>query len=105
MLDLRNAPAALQAEKEAQANLFRDLFGPLPFRTVAIDPVWLAWNDGTVVKLAQGIYDDRAFDRLPVLADALENAGCADPDMLAHCRQPGAHVRGCWPVDLILGKE
>ena len=58
-----------------------------------------------MVKLAQGIYDDRAFDRMPVLADALEEAGCYDADILAHCRQPGEHVRGCWVVDLLLGKE
>jgi hypothetical protein len=102
--DSENAPAALQAEKEAQAGLVRDIFGPLPFRTVTIDPLWLAWNEGTVVKLAHGIYDDRAFDRLPVLADALEEAGCHDADALGHCRHPGPHVRGCWLVDLLLGK-
>ena len=54
---------------------------------------------------AAGTYEDRTFDRLPVLADALEKAGCHDPDILAHCRQPGEHVRGCWLVDLILGKS
>jgi hypothetical protein len=51
------------------------------------------------------IYDERAFDRLPVLADALEDAGCADADLLGHLRGPGPHVRGCWAVDLILGKS
>ena len=56
-------------------------------------------------KLAQGIYDDRAFDRLPVLADALEEAGCTNAEILAHCREPGPHVRGCWALDLLLGKE
>jgi hypothetical protein len=66
---------------------------------------WLTWKDGTVVKLVQGIYDDRAFDRLPLLPDALEEASCQDPHILTHCRQPGEHVRGCWLVDLILGKE
>jgi hypothetical protein len=66
---------------------------------------WLAWNDGTIVKLAQAIYDERAFDRLPVVADALEEASCTNADILAHCRGPGPHVRGCWAVDLILGKE
>jgi hypothetical protein len=55
--------------------------------------------------LAQAIYDDRAFDRLPILADALEEAGCDTADILAHCRGPGPHVRGCWVVDLILGKQ
>jgi hypothetical protein len=85
-------------------DLLRCIFGN-PFRPVAVGPSWLTWNDGTVVKIAQAIYYDRAFDRLPVLADALEEAGCHEPDILAHCRQPGEHVRGCWGVDLILGKE
>jgi hypothetical protein len=55
--------------------------------------------------IAKSIYTSRAFDRLPILADALEEAGCADADILAHCRGPGPHVRGCWVVDLLLGKE
>jgi hypothetical protein len=97
--------AATHAEFAAQTALVRDLFGN-PFRLAPFpDPSWLAWQDGAVVKLAQAIYADRAFDRLPVLADALEEAGCHDPDILAHCRQPGPHVRGCWVVDLLLGKE
>ena len=58
-----------------------------------------------VCKLAQGVYDDRAFDRLPVVGDALEDAGCDNADILDHCRQPGQHVRGCWVVDMLLGKE
>ena len=76
-----------------------------PFRPVSLNPAWLVWRDGTIFKLAQAIYDDRAFDRLPVLADALEEAGCHDAHILAHCRGPGPHVRGCWVVDLVLGKE
>jgi len=83
------------------ANLCRDIFS---FRSVAADPAWLAWNNGTVRNLAQAIYTDRAFDRLPILADALEDAGCTNADILAHCRGGGEHVRGCWVVDLILGK-
>src|SRR5262249_24421195 len=59
----------------AEAALVRDIFGRLPFRPVNPDPAWAAWNDGTVVKLAQGIHDGRVFDRLPILADALEEAG------------------------------
>jgi hypothetical protein len=86
------------------ATLLRDLFGN-PFRPVTAHPGWLAWEDGAVVKLAQAIYDERAFDRLPILADALEEAGCTNAEILAHCRETGAHVRGCWVVDLILGKE
>ena len=57
------------------------------------------------VGVARAIYDDRAFDRLPILADALMDAGCDDEQILAHCRGPGPHVRGCWVVDLVLGKE
>jgi hypothetical protein len=64
----------------------------------------LAWDEGTSVKVAQGIYEDRAFDRLPVLADALEDAGCDDADILHHCRLPGDHAHGCWVVDMILAK-
>jgi hypothetical protein len=74
----------------------------LPFRPVALNPAWLT---STVKKPAQSIYDDRAFDRLPILADALEDAGCDNQDVLSHCRSTGEHVRGCWVVDLVLGKE
>lgn len=76
-----------------------------PFQPfVTIEPDWLHWNDATVVRLAQSIYDDRGFDRLPILADALEDAGCSNAGILDHLRSEGPHVRGCWPVDLILEK-
>jgi hypothetical protein len=84
--------------------LLQDVFGN-PFRPLSVDPSWLIWNSGTVQKVAQAIYDERAFDRLPVLADALEEAGCTNLDILDHCRQPGEHVRGCWVVDLLYGKK
>jgi hypothetical protein len=84
--------------------LLRDIFGN-PFRPATINHAWLAWNDGTVRKIAQAIYDERAFDRLPILADALEDAGGNDENILNHCRSEGQHVRGCWVVDLVLGKE
>jgi hypothetical protein len=94
------------------AAMLRDVFGPLPFRFAALDPAWLAWNDGTVSKLAQAAYDDRRLPsghldvpRLAVLADALEDAGCTDADLLGHLRGPGPHVRGCWSVDLLLGRS
>lgn len=77
-----------------------DIFGN-PFRLVVFHP---EWRTETVVALARGCYDDRAWERLPVLADALEDAGCANGDILAHCRGPGPHVRGCWVVDAALGK-
>jgi hypothetical protein len=86
-----------------EAAIVRCIFNP--FRAVTIDPAWMAWNGGTIPKLAQAIYDERRFADLPVLADALEEAGCDNADLLAHCRQPGEHVRGCWVVDLLLGKE
>ena len=82
--------------------LLRDIFGSLPFRTVAVSPFWQTSN---VIAIAQGIYDNRAFDRLPILADALEDAGCTNQEILAHCRGPSPHARGCWAVDLLLGKE
>ncbi len=72
-----------------------------PFRPVAFDP---RWRTETAGALASGIYAERAFDRLPILADALEEAGCDHPDVLAHCRGPGPHARGCWVVDGLLGK-
>ena len=96
---------AERAEWIGQAALLRDIFGPLPFRPLTIGPAWAAWNNGMVVRLAQGIYDDRAFDRLPILADALEESGCDNTDIPNHCRGAGPHVRGCWVVDLILRKE
>ena len=96
--------AARDVERIIQARLLRCCFGN-PFRSVPFDPSWIAWNDGTIRKLAQLIYDDRAFDRLPLLADALEDAGCTDADILGHCRGGGEHVRGCWVVDLLLGKS
>jgi hypothetical protein len=83
--------------------LLRCIFNP--FCRVTTTNHWLAWNNGTVPKIAQAIYDARAFHRLPVLADALEDAGCDNADILGHCRQPSDHVRGCWVVDLLLGKE
>jgi hypothetical protein len=90
-----------KAERSVQASLVHDIFGN-PFRPVTVDPVCLTPQ---VIALAQEVYDDRAFNRLPDLADALENAGCDNAEILAHCRGSGAHVRGCWAVDLVLGKE
>jgi len=95
---------ATKTKKQEQRLLLRDIFGN-PFRPITIAPTWLVWNDGVTRKLAQAIYEERAFDRLPILADALEEAGCANADLLNHCRQPVEHVRGCWVIDLILGKS
>jgi hypothetical protein len=89
------------AEGNEQAELVRCIFGN-PFQPVAVDPGWLTPG---VVELARTIYEARMFERMPELAGALGRAGCDDADILAHCRQPGEHVRGCWAVDLILGKD
>jgi hypothetical protein len=87
----------------AQVQLLRDIFGrPHPFAQARVNREWLS---ASVVALASSIYEDRAFDRLPILADALEEAGCANADVLAHCRSPWPHVCGCWVVDLLLDKE
>jgi hypothetical protein len=96
---------AERAEREAQCGVLRDVVGPFLFRQVRLDPLWLAWNDSVSVQLTRSVYERRDFDRLPILADALEDAGCVDADLLSHLRGPGPHVRGCWALDLILGKE
>jgi hypothetical protein len=92
---------ALPAARRGQAALVRDLFGN-PFRPVTFDP---GWRTADVVGLARAIYEDGAFDRLPLLADTLMDAGCADDQVLKHCRGGGPHARGCWVVDLVLGRE
>jgi hypothetical protein len=89
------------SEVVAQCNLVRDIFGN-PFHHVTHDPSWLT---PTVTSLATAIYEERAFDRLPILADALEDAGCTHAYILSHCRSGGEHARGCWVVDLLLGRE
>ena len=97
-----------EGERRGQCGLVRETFGN-PFRPATVKP---AWQAPQVVALAQAAYDRRELPagqldptRLAVLADALEEAGCADPDLLGHLRGPGPHVRGCWAVDLCLGKE
>jgi hypothetical protein len=86
------------------AAVVRDIFGN-PFRPVSLDPAWLSWNEGTVPRIAQVIYEDGRFNKLPVLADALEEAGCDNDAILSHCREPGPHARGCWVIDQVLGKS
>ncbi len=97
--------AARHTDPRVQCRLLRELVGPSLYRSVVSPRSEQAWNEGKVRLLAQGIYDDLAFDRLPLLADALEALGCGDSGMVDHCRRPGAHVRGCWVVDSVLGKE
>jgi hypothetical protein len=83
-----------------QASIFQDIVGN-PFRPVVFDA---RWRTADTVGLSRAIYEDRAFARLPLLADALMDAGCAEDRILDHCRSRGPHTRGCWVVDLVLGK-
>jgi len=93
--------AVPSVERNAQAAILGCLFGN-PFRSVAILP---SWRTSGVLVLATGIYADKAFNRTPILADALEDVGCTDAELLGHLRGPVPHVRGCWAVDLVLGKS
>jgi hypothetical protein len=110
-----NAPSAASArdaERAEQCRLLRCIFGPLPFREVSIDSSLLTKNDALVPKLARAAYENRSLPagtldtaRLLVLADALEDAGLTDAEVLGHLRSGGPHVRGCWAVDAILGRS
>src|SRR5262249_31831698 len=119
-LPLTRVPLAVEAEAEAAApwageaawaeaadrcraglcHLVRDIFGN-PFRPVRFDP---AWRTAAAVSLARGMYRGRDFGRLTDLADARQDAGCDTEAVLTHCHRPRPHVRGCWAVDLVLGK-
>jgi hypothetical protein len=119
-----NPDGSEEAENEAHCHLLRDLFNPFPLavdsiwlssnrdRDVRMDPSLLKWNDRTIPRIAEGIYEERRMpagtldtSRLAILADALLDAGCDDEALIAHCRSEGPHVRGCWAIDLILGKK
>jgi len=89
-------------EAELRRRFLFCIFGLLPCRAISVDATWLT---STVKQVAIAIYSANGFDRLPILADALEDAGCDNADILNHCRQPGEHVRGCWVVDLLLGRQ
>jgi hypothetical protein len=88
------------AEAGWQTAVLRDVFGN-PFRPVEFDP---KWRTETAVALAKRVYAERDFSLMPILSDALQDAGCEDADVLAHCRGEGPHVRGCWVLDHVLGK-
>jgi len=94
-------PGVMDTQTRMQAGLLREVVGN-PLEPTSLDPHWLT---SPVVELARGAYEERAFDRLLILADALQDAGCDNANILDHCRGPGPHVRGCWVVDLVLGKE
>ena len=106
--------STVRVAQRAQADLFREILGN-PFQERTIAPEWMTTGGGiipgwtlriseTAKALADGIQADQAFERLPILADALEESGCTDTELLAHLREPGRHVRGCWALDLVLGK-
>ncbi|WP_246523617.1 hypothetical protein [Gemmata palustris] len=98
---IRRTQAHPSQARALESQSLRCIFGN-PFRPAVANP---AWFTSTVLALATGIYEDRAFDRLPILADALQDAGCENADILNHCRSDGPHVRGCWVIDLLLGKS
>jgi hypothetical protein len=114
--DFRGIPGVylkmLDFELGQQAILVHDIFGN-PFRhLLRLSQAVLAWNDGIIPRIAEAIYEERLLPegtldnvRLTILADALLDAGCDDEELIAHCRSERPHVRGCWAVDLILGKE
>ncbi len=87
------------AEEAAQCDLLREIFGN-PFQPIAVDP---KWQSDAVRAVARAAYEVQAFDCLPILADALQDAGCEEEQVLGHCHSPGLHVRGCWLLDLLLG--
>jgi hypothetical protein len=97
----RERQAGVTRERAAQAHLVRDIFAN-PFRSVRFSP---EWRTATAIALAQQMYESREFSAMPILADALQDAGCDNDEVLSHCRGAGPHVRGCWVVDLVLGKE
>jgi hypothetical protein len=102
---------AFSNQHGVQASILREIFGS-PFRPVLLPPSLPAWNDGLVVNLATAIYEGRSLpsghldaERLMVLADAIEECGCTDASLLEHLRGPGPHYRGCFAVDLLLGRD
>jgi hypothetical protein len=93
-----------QMVEKSLSLLLRDLIGN-PFHPVELDPAWLRWNNGCVVALAGANYERRDFGSMPILADALEEAGCDNQEVLDHCRLSVEHVRGCWVVDAVLDQH
>jgi hypothetical protein len=93
------------AARQLQCELLRDIFGNPFCPSLPLSPAVLAWNDATVRRIAEAIYAERAFSRMPILHDALLDAGCTDEALLMHCRNPEGHVLGCWALDSVLGKS
>lgn len=91
-------------ERAAQCHFAREILGN-NFHFIALDDAWWSWQQGAVRQMAQGIYDGRSFEDMPILGDLLDDAGCASEVILRHCRDPGPHVRGCWILDLLLREK
>jgi hypothetical protein len=102
-LDARHTGSSERKKVVPAAGLLQEIFGN-PFQPVKVEKTWLTANDGAALKLARSISEEGRWDMLPLLADALEDAGCANADVLGHCRRPDGHVRGCWVIDLLLAK-
>jgi hypothetical protein len=103
-LDLPQRAFTLDRPEAMQQHcrIVRDLF---PFRPITIAPQWLRWEQGQLARLALALYEEQRFEDMPILADALEEAGCDDPVLLEHARQRGSHFRGCWLVDALLDRR
>jgi hypothetical protein len=91
-------------QRQEQCRLLREILGN-PFRPPTVDRTWLSWGGGAAARVARAVYEESAFDQLPILADALEEAGCGDAELLTHLRSEGPHVRGCWALDAVLGLD
>lgn len=102
--DLWQRARVMEAEKVAQANLLREFAGN-PFHTPQLPEGWESWDDGMIRTMTERIDRENDFLAVPVLGDALEDAGCTDAAILAHCRQIGQHQHGCWVLELLLGRE
>jgi hypothetical protein len=88
----------------AQARLLRCIFGN-PFTSPTIEPSWRSWQGGTVVELARRADEERCFDLMPKLGDALEESGCRSEAIIKHCRLDEEHAAGCWVIELLLRKK
>jgi hypothetical protein len=97
-------PTLLADWSPQAADLIRDVFGN-PFQVPSLPPYWRIWNEGTIVRLARHIHEGQRHDELPILADALEEAGCTDEGILNHCRFAPVHVPGCWVLELLVGDD
>lgn len=98
-----NIRIAIEREAHTQVAMIREVFGN-PYENVIVERAWLEWNGNAVTKLAQRIYNSNRFVKMPTLADKMEEAGCADVGILAHCRNAAEHFRGCWVIDTVLGQ-